>query len=57
MFAQVESVDATGEKFVDAGGSVLQPRTVIPGVSYVVACRDSEGNPFAVLQADETAGF
>jgi predicted enzyme related to lactoylglutathione lyase len=57
MFVDVESADETANTVVRAGGAIVQPRTVIPGVGYVVACRDTEGNCFAVLQSDQIAGF
>jgi hypothetical protein len=57
MIVDVDSAERAAEKVVEAGGVVLQTRTVIPGVGYEVTCRDTEGNAFAVLQFDETAGF
>lgn len=57
MFIDVESADASSAKAEKAGGRIVQPRSVIPGVGYVVACEDTEGNIFALIQQDETAGF
>lgn len=57
MFVDVESVDASATRIEKAGGRVVQPRAIIPGVGYVVACEDTEGNTFAIIQQDETAGF
>lgn len=57
MFIDVESADASSAKIEKAGGRIVQPRSVILGVGYVVACEDTEGNVFALIQQDETAGF
>ena len=57
MFVEVDSVDAAARRIVKAGGSIVQPRTVIPGVCFVVGCRDTEDNIFAIIEPDETAGF
>ena len=57
MIADVDSADRAAGKAAEAGGFILQPRTVIPGVGHVVACRDTEGNAFAILESDRTAGF
>ena len=57
MFVEVESADAAARRIVESGGSIVQPRAVIPGVGYVVGCRDTEDNVFAIIEPDETAGF
>ncbi len=57
MFVDVASVDASTRKIEKAGGRVVQPQTVVPGVGYVVACEDTEGNIFAIIEQSETAGF
>jgi uncharacterized protein len=57
MFVDVESADSVSAEVAKAGGRIVQPQTTIPGVGYVVACEDTEGNTFAVIQQDETAGF
>lgn len=57
MFVDVESADGSSAKIEKVGGRIVQPRTAIPGVGYVVACEDTEGNVFAIIQRDETAGF
>jgi predicted enzyme related to lactoylglutathione lyase len=50
----VESVDEVGEKVVKAGGVIREERKAIPGVGYLVMCRDTEGNTFGIMQIDET---
>ena len=57
MLVDVKSADATTRKIEKGGGRIVQPRATIPGVGYVVACEDTEGNIFAIIQQDETAGF
>ena len=49
MFIDVASADASASRIEQAGGRLVQPRTVIPGVGYVVACEDTEGKVFAIL--------
>jgi len=43
------------EKIRQNGGEILQSRMVIPGVGYVATCKDNEGTPFGILQADPNA--
>lgn len=57
MFIDVASADGAARRIEEAGGRVVQARTVIPGVGYVVACEDTEQNVFAIIERDETAGF
>ena len=57
MFVDVETVDASAAKIEKAEGRIVQPRAIIPGVGYVVACEDTEGNAFAIIQQDETARY
>ncbi len=57
MFVDVEPRMRLPTWWSGPAARIVQPRTVIPGVGYVVACRDTEGNCFAVLQSDQTAGF
>lgn len=47
----------TGAKAVtDAGGSVLQEKTAVPGQGYFAYCKDTEGNLFGIFEADAAAG-
>ncbi len=48
----VESVDDSMKKIEEAGGSVVMPKQVIPGIGYIAYCRDTEGNLFGILQPD-----
>jgi uncharacterized protein len=40
----VDDIDATLERIVGLGGSVVQGRTAIPGMGYFGYFRDTEGN-------------
>ena len=46
-----ESVDAV----LKAGGSITVPRMAVPGVGWLVYCKDTEGNTFGAIQMDEKA--
>ena len=50
----VESVDEVSKKVVDAGGKIREEKKAIPGVGYLIMCRDTEGNTFGIMQIDES---
>ena len=50
----VESVDEASKKIVDAGGNIREEKKTIPGVGYLIMCRDTEGNTFGIMQIDES---
>jgi predicted enzyme related to lactoylglutathione lyase len=50
----VMSVDEVAEHVVKAGGVVREEKKAIPGVGYLVMCRDTEGNTFGIMQIDES---
>lgn len=52
---EVDALDATVGKIVDAGGEVVQPKTAVPGIGYMAYCRDTEGNIFGLMQPDAKA--
>ena len=47
---EVSSADTYARKITDRGGSIVVPKTTIPGVGELVSCKDPEGNVFAILQ-------
>lgn len=51
----VDSLDGTMEAVASAGGKVVVGKAAIPGVGYVAHCEDTEGNLFALMQADASA--
>ena len=52
----VPSADEYVEKIAAAGGEVVVPKMAVSGIGYVAYCRDTEGNVFGILEADESAG-
>lgn len=50
----VASVDDAVKKIVEAGGTLREEKKPIPGVGYLVMCRDTEGNTFGVMELDES---
>ena len=50
----VESIDDAAKKVIDAGGEIREKKKVIPGVDYLIMCRDTEGNTFGIMQIDES---
>ncbi|MDB5032834.1 MAG: putative glyoxalase/bleomycin resistance domain protein [Chlorobi bacterium] len=51
----VASVDECVGKVTEAGGSIMMPKTTIPGIGYLAYCRDTEGNAFGIMQPDMSA--
>ncbi len=47
----VDSADECARKVERAGGTILIPKTFVPGVGHLVTFRDTEGNVFAALEA------
>ena len=52
----VESVEDAAAKVTEAGGEIREQKKAIPGVGYLIMCRDTEGNTFGIMQIDESAG-
>ncbi len=52
----VQDVDAYAERATAADGQVVVPKMPIPGVGWLVYCKDTEGNIFGLMQADSKAG-
>lgn len=51
----VPSVDNYADRATKAGGTVVVPKMPIPGVGWLVYCKDSEGNIFGMMQSDPNA--
>jgi uncharacterized protein len=51
----VESVDSAIATAEESGGSVVLPKMPVPGVGWLVYCKDTEGNIFGMMQADSSA--
>jgi predicted enzyme related to lactoylglutathione lyase len=51
----VQSLSVSMKRVTSAGGTLITPRIVIPGVGYMVYCHDTEGNVFGMMQSDPDA--
>lgn len=51
----VGSLDETIRRIAGAGGRLLVPKKIIPGVGFMAYCEDPEGNAFGVFQPDAKA--
>ena len=51
----VPSVDDCANMVTESGGTIRETKRSIPGVGYLVMCRDTEGNTFGIMQIDESA--
>lgn len=54
-FISVPSVDDYVARVVAGGGTITQPKMTIPGIGYLAAFRDTEGNTVGMLEKDESA--
>jgi predicted enzyme related to lactoylglutathione lyase len=51
----VPSIDKFMNRVVNAGGSIVEAKSVVPGVGYHAYCADTEGNLFGIMQQDPLA--
>jgi len=51
----VTDVEASANTATANGGQIAVPKMAIPGVGWLVYCKDTEGNIFGMMQADENA--
>lgn len=51
----VADVDAATNAAVANGGQIALPKMPVPGVGWLVYCKDTEGNIFGMMQADPNA--
>ena len=47
---EVPSADEYAARIEKQGGTIVVPKTLIPGVGYLVTFRDTEDNVFAVIE-------
>lgn len=52
---QVVDLDASIQKIVQHAGNVVVDKNPIPSVGWICYCKDTEGNIFGLMQADEQA--
>ena len=50
----VVSVDNVAKQVIDSGGKIREEKKAIPGVGYLIMCKDTEGNTFGIMQIDES---
>lgn len=51
----VKSADEILEKIEASGGTVIQPKSAVPGVGYMAYCQDPQGNTFGIMEEDPNA--
>ena len=51
----VSSVDEFSKKVESSGGEIRETKQIIPGVGYLIMCKDTEGNTFGIMQIDQSA--
>jgi predicted enzyme related to lactoylglutathione lyase len=52
---QVAALDEALARVEAAGGTLVVPKMAIPGVGWLLYCKDSEGNVFGMMQPDPQA--
>jgi predicted enzyme related to lactoylglutathione lyase len=50
----VESVDEFSQKVLDSGGTIREQKKNIPGVGFLVICRDTDGNTFGIMEIEQS---
>lgn len=53
---EVASVDDFTSKIEAAGGTIIVPKSPMPGVGYLATFKDTEGNVMAILEPEAGAG-
>ena len=51
----VDEIDKSTATVVENGGSIALPKMPIPGMGWLVYCKDTEGNIFGMMQGDPNA--
>ena len=51
----VASVDKAISAVEASGGEILLPKSAVPGVGWLSYFKDTEGNIFGMMEADESA--
>jgi predicted enzyme related to lactoylglutathione lyase len=54
-YIQVSNVDETKNKIEKSGGTIVSPRTTVPGVGHFYMFKDTEGNKLGIMEEDENA--
>ena len=51
----VDSVEEYVNKMTEAGGTIVVPKSPIPGVGYVAYGQDLDGNVFGIFEQNDSA--
>ncbi len=51
----VDAVDKTSKAVIENEGEIVVPKMPIPGVGWLIYCKDTEGNIFGIHQEDPNA--
>jgi predicted enzyme related to lactoylglutathione lyase len=54
---EVDDIDGYVAKVLAAGGTTATDKSVIPGLGYLIYCKDPEGTLFGLHQPDPGAGM
>jgi predicted enzyme related to lactoylglutathione lyase len=54
-YFDVKSVQEYSDKVEQLGGKVIVRKSPVPGMGYMVLCKDTENNGFGIFEADSTA--
>jgi len=54
-FINVPSADDFALKVESNGGKIVQPKTAIPGIGYMVIFKDTENNILGLMEEDKAA--
>ena len=54
-YIDIPSVDDYAAKVVALGGSILAPKSPVPGMGYFAVCMDTEGNVFGIWEENKEA--
>lgn len=52
---RVDDAEASAELIEKNGGTIVREKAPIPGVGWLIYFKDTEGNQFGILEADEAA--
>ncbi len=50
-----QSIDADVASVTAHGGTIVVPKMAVPGIGWLVYCKDTEGNIFGIMQNDPHA--
>jgi predicted enzyme related to lactoylglutathione lyase len=53
----VPDLDSVVEKVASCGGTVVEPRTPIPGIGWMATCAEPGGLRFGLMEADSSANL